>query len=566
MKNKTYKLPVRALTSLGVMLLLLLVSCTDEFLELPPESNLTDGDFYQTNSQVQSATATLYNLVWFDYNDKASYNIGDFRGGSYFDAWSDRDNVEFKTTPTTLDNGVAWRSFYNVIGQANTTMYNVINNSGDDVDEDIKNISIGECRFMRALAYEHLVMNWGAIPIIENNLDLLDDALSVRRNTISSVWEFITRDYLAAAELLPETPLQPGRLHRWAAEGMLARTYLTRAGVESSGGGRVQEYLDEAKMYAQRVINQSGAQLMPNYEDLFIYPYDNNAESLFSLQWAFAAGEWGSNNSMPAYITPNAELGNGDGWGGAKGATFWTLSLFDGFNMIDDNTLEGRTLDTRLHATFMLPGDYYPELTFSNSDGELETGYRVPDNGGTLGQDVDFAYIKKYVVGRLAPTEATSQHYSHDTYMLRLAEIFLTYVDAEIGNNGSTNDPTAIDYFNAVHARATGQNLTSELTADVLFKERVKEFAGEARAWYDIVRIHYYDPDLAYQIVSNQDRGLYSIAPDNPLEPTSWTIQKIAWDQNRNFSASSANFQLPLPANEVSSAPNLLEEPVDYEF
>ncbi len=566
MKKRLYKKPIRILTSLGVFLLLFLVSCTDEFLELPPESNLTDGDFYQTNSQVQAATATLYNLVWFDYNDKASYNIGDFRGGSYFDAWSDRDNVEFKTTPTTLDNGVAWRSFYNVIGQANTTMYNVINNSGVDVSDDIKNISIGECRFMRALAYEHLVMNWGAVPIIENNLDLLDDALSVRRNTISSVWEFIIRDYEAAAELLPETSLEPGRLNRWSAEGMLARTYLTRAGVESSGGARVQEYLDNAKMYAQRVIEQSGAQLLPNYEDLFIYPYDNNAESLFSLQWAFAAGEWGSNNSMPAYITPNGELGNGDGWGGAKGATFWTLSLFDGFNMIDENTLEGRTLDSRLHATFMLPGDYYPELTYSSSNGELATGYRVPDNGGILGQDVDFAYIKKYVVGRLAPTEATSQHYSHDTYMLRLAEIYLTYVDAEIGNSGSTNDPTAIEYFNAVHARATGQNLTTELTADVLFKERVKEFAGEARTWYDIVRIHYYDPELAYQIVSNQDRGFYSIAPDNPLEPTSWTIQKIAWDENRNFSASSANFQLPLPANEISSAPNLLDEPVDYEF
>lgn len=566
MKNTSNKYSINKLISIGVVFLFLLIGCSDNFLELPPESNLTDGDFYQNNSQVQSATATLYNLVWFDYNDKASYNIGDFRGGSYFDAWSDRDNVEFKTTPNTPDNGVAWRSFYNVIGQANTTMYNVINNSGAEVTDEIKNISIGECRFMRALAYEHLVMNWGAVPIIENNLELLDDALTVRRNTISSVWEFITRDFEAAAELLPEVSLQPGRLNKWAAEGMLSRTYLTRAGVESEGGVRVQEYLDKAKMYAQRVIEQSGAQLLPDYEDLFMYPYDNNDESLFSLQWAFASGEWGSNNSAPAYLTPTAGLGNGDGWGGAKGATFYTLSLYDGFEPIDENTLQGRTLDSRLHATFMLPGAYYPELAHSNSNGELMTGYRVPDNGGVLGQDVSFASVKKYVVGRLSATEATSQHYSHDTYMLRLAEVYLNYVDASIGNNGMTSEPRAIDYFNAVHSRATGQNITSQLTAELLFEERVKEFAGEARTWYYIVRIHYYNPELAYQIVSNQDRGLYSIASNNPQDPTAWTIQKIAWDNNRNFSASSANFQLPLPATEISSAPNLLDEPVDYEF
>ncbi|MCB0837432.1 MAG: RagB/SusD family nutrient uptake outer membrane protein [Bacteroidetes bacterium] len=552
--------------SIGIILFSFIVSsCSDAFLELPPESNLTDGDFYQNDAQIQSATATLYNLVWFDYNDKASYNLGDFRGGSTFDAWSDRDNVEFKTTPDTPDNGVAWRSFYNVVGQANTTMYNIINNSGPEVTERMKEIAIGECRFMRALAYEHLVMNWGAIPIIENNLDLLDNPLSVRRNTITSVWEFITRDYLAAAEALPETSLEPGRLNRWAAEGMLARTYLTRAGVESTGGMRVQDHLDKAKMYAKNVIEMSGASLLPNYGDLFNFPYDNNSESLFSLQWAFASGEWGSNNSVTAYLTPFAELGNGDGWGGAKGATFWILSLYEGFEMIDENTLEGRTLDSRLHATFMMPGAYYPDLPYNNENGDIVKGFRVPDPQADLG-NTEFAHIKKYVVGRLGATQATSQHYSHDTYMLRLAEMYLIYAEAEMGNNTSTSDGLAVEYFNIVHSRATGQTLTEELTAQILFEERAKEFAGEARMWYDLVRLHYYNPDLAYQIVSTQDRGLYSIQPDNPLDPTSWTIQKISWDNNRNFSASSGNFQLPLPANEVSSAPNLLEEPEDYQF
>ena len=62
----------------------------------------------------------------------------------------------------------------------------------------------------------------------------------------------------AAAEDLPETACQEGRLTKWSAEGMLARFYLTRAGVESNGGARKQEFLDSAKYYAQRVINNSG--------------------------------------------------------------------------------------------------------------------------------------------------------------------------------------------------------------------------------------------------------------------------------------------------------------------
>ncbi|WP_116108937.1 RagB/SusD family nutrient uptake outer membrane protein [Lewinella sp. IMCC34191] len=541
-------------------------SCSEEFLMVPPEDSLTDASFYTNDAQLMAATSTLYNLVWFDYNDKASYNIGDFRGGTTLDAWNDRDNVEFKTTASTIDNGVAWRAFFNVIGQANTTMLNIRQSESSELSEEVRRTAIAECRFMRAVAYEHLVMNWGPVPIITNNIDLLEDPLSVRRHTVESVWRFITQDYLAAARDLPESRTQEGRVTSWSAEGMLSRTYLTRAGVAGAGGNRDQTYLDSAKYYAQRVIESSGASLLPDYADLFTVPYDNNAESLFSLQWAFASGEWGSNNSVPAYLTPTGALGNGDGWGGAKGATFWLLSLYEGFEQIDDITLQGRTVDSRLHATFMLPGGYYPELPYADANGDLAVGYTVPEPGGDLATTVDFAAYKKYVVGRLSPTEAISQHYSHDTYMLRLAEVYLNYVDAAIGNDDATTDPMALDYFNAVHERATGQTVEDEVSEMDLLEERAKEFAGESRFWYDLVRIHYYDPEFAYEVIGNQDRGLYSIEPDNPTDPTQWTIQHISWDANRFFNASSANFRLPLPINEISSAPNLLEEPVDYEF
>src|SRR5690606_26594634 len=138
--------------------------------------------------------------------------------------------------------------------------------------------------------------------------------------TEESIWKFITNEFRAAAANLPETPIAEGRLTKWAAEGMLARTYLTRAGLNAAPNSRNQNFLDSAKFYSQRVIELSGADLLDNYADLFQGDYDNNEESLFSLQWNFSSlpGDlsYGKSNSVPASLAYNSIIGNDDGWGG----------------------------------------------------------------------------------------------------------------------------------------------------------------------------------------------------------------------------------------------------------
>ena len=56
-------------------------------------------------------------------------------------------------------------------------------------------------------------------------------------------------------------------------------------------------------------------------------------------------------------------ISNGDGWGGDKSATWWMLSQYEGITASGDTMLQGRTLDQRLKATYMLPGFNYPEIT-----------------------------------------------------------------------------------------------------------------------------------------------------------------------------------------------------------
>jgi starch-binding outer membrane protein, SusD/RagB family len=546
-------------------------SCKKDFLVKPPTDAIVDASFYQTNEQVLAGTASLYNRVWFDYNDKAYYNLGDFRAGTAYSAYNDRGNVLFNTTAENGENNSSWRAFFNVVAQSNMAINNINNYAGPAVTASVKKMAIAEARFMRAVAYRYLVMNWGEVPIIVNNLNYLNDT-TLQKNTVPSIWRFITREMRAVVEDLPTTPVQPGRITKWSAEGMLARFYLTRAGVEATGPtARKQEFLDSAKYYAQRVITLSGAQLVPKYEDLFKYPYDNNKESLFELQWVYQPGSWGVQNSMPAYLNFSNDIANGDGWGGDKSATWWMLSQYEGIQPSGDTMLQGRTLDQRLKTTFMLPGANYPEITqVLNVNGtSVKQKLVVPNTGG----DVNFAYIKKYVVGKSEDVGgAAQQNYPNNTYMMRLAEMYLIYAEAVLGNSASTTDATALAYFNAVHTRSglaplsdpvTGNPIP--LTFDHIFKERMLEFAVESMAWYDFVSLHYYNPQKAYQILNNQDRGFFNIRTDAFPNPTVWTFKKTTWaTTERRVNANAGNFRLPIPSAEISLAPNLKKPAVEY--
>jgi starch-binding outer membrane protein, SusD/RagB family len=243
------------------------------------------------------------------------------------------------------------------------------------------------------------------------------------------------------------------------------------------------------------------------------------------------------------------------------------IKQYDGITEQPDGSLKGRTLDQRLHATFMLPGFYYPEITKVSDRTKLI--FPATDLGG--GQN--FCSVKKYVIG--SPVDlagiASQQHYPNDTYMMRLAEMYLIYAEAMIGNSGSTADQTAIDYFNQVHTRAglpayevTGTNGSGPLTLDAVLSERFKEFAMEGMSWYDFVNLHYWNPNKALAILNSQDRGLFFTQPDQMPNPTVWTFTKTTWFTERAINANEGNFLLPIPAAELSQAPNLQKPPVDY--
>ncbi|MBO9727769.1 MAG: RagB/SusD family nutrient uptake outer membrane protein [Chitinophaga sp.] len=549
MNNRFYKRYLMAFTLLST-----LGSCSKSFLNRPPEDNIVDVNFFQTSDQVMASTAPLYGLVWFAYNDKAANGIGDGRAGVLMSGSYQVANIRMQTTDVTPEVYSAWSAFFNVIAQSNMAINNVTKYTAATVSQNVKNTAIAEGRFMRGLAYTYLVQNWGPVPVIEDNYKLVTDT-SVTRNTVESVWGFIIREMRFAAANLPATPVQKGRLTKWAAEGMLAKIYLTRAGL-GGNGTRKQTDLDSAKWFAKDVIANSGAALMTNYEDLFLTKNNNNSESLFALQWKYD-GDWGTQNSVQAFFAYGSEItGFQDGWGADIGASLDQLNLYS-------------PNDKRRKATFMFPGDHYSYIHQSVDDPnnlgkKIIQELQVPLRSNSDGKYNTRAWVKKYVVGRPEDNDGkvTQQHTEISTYMLRLADVYLLYAEAILGNAASTADGEALKYFNAIRKRA-GVTENNTITWDDLYKERRRELAMEGQAWNDLLRLHYYNPKKAIDLVNAQDKGTYKIVPNTETNATSWTITS---DQPAQYPVTESNFLLPYPAAELTAAPNLRKPPVPYSY
>ena len=90
--------------------------------------------------------------------------------------------------------------------------------------------------------------------------------------------------------------------------------------------------------------------------------------------------------------------------------------------------------------------------------------------------------------------------------MLRLAEVYLNYVEAVLGNAESTTDADAIKYFNMIRRRA-GVAEKTKLTYEDLRHEYRVEFAFEGLYWYQLVRRSYYKQQEVVNYVNNQNRN-----------------------------------------------------------
>lgn len=519
-----------------------LSSCNESFLEFQPNDRITLDNFFQSESDLKAATAGLYNKVWFDFNDKFYYGLGDGRSNNLFAPYSDYIYPFTDLTETSLTGPLvsAWSSFYNVIGQSNNTINNIKKNSKNVTDEQ-KNKAIAEARFMRGTAYWYLASLWGDAIIIEDNSLLVNNPI-VPKHKRNDVFEFAMRDLEFAAKYLPETASDKGRLTKWSAYGMLSRVYLSYSGIsdDPNSGIRNTVYLELAKKAAFKVCEESGLKLMDKYDDLFKIENNNNTESLFSLQWV-PNGDYGVTNTQQAYFANSSDItGDDAAWG------YYTIASFD---MMSEYEAED---DVRRKATFMAYGDVYPELS------KVSGGFLFDKSN-------DRCNVKKGVVGSTKDTDGKSSRMNSalNTYMLRLAEVYLIYTEAVLGNDAVTTDATALSYFNKVRKRA-GVPLKSSVSYEDIRHERRVELAMEGQYWYDMVRRAYYKQQEVLNMIELQDRahnGLYKYDKD------AHTIVKSEETSVRAVNnPTPERLLLPYPESELVQNHFLKEAPVSYVF
>jgi hypothetical protein len=154
---------------------------------------------------------------------------------------------------------------------------------------------------------------------------------------------------------------------------------------------------------------------------------------------------------------------------------------------------------------------------------------------------------------------------SLSTHLIRLADVYLIYAEAVLGNSASTSDPEALRLFNLVRKRGIpSATPETSLTFEKIFKERRLELACEGDNWYDFVRLHYYNPTLAKQWINKQERGTYNNLKAyyrDEVAQSSVTLNTF----KANLTDDS-KFFLPFPDVDISMNKHLLEDPVEFDF
>ena len=559
---------------------ILTTSCGD-FLDRPAEDSYNAGNFYKDDSQCVQGVNYLYNSPWYDFQ-RGFIKVGEVMSGNYY--WGSSPYMTLTVNSTDADLMNMSNSLWAVIGHANT-VYNYLKNASSS--QSVKNQCMGECLAWKAMAYFFLVRSFGDVPIVHDNSTMLANGSysNVSRVQKSDVYDYIIMTLEKAMELLPKAG-NPGRIDYYSAEGLLAKVYLYKSGVNANGHGqRNSDDLNKAASYAKDVIEHSGRTLMANYSDVFRLQNALNRECLFSWLWTADTSIWTVQNTLQSDLAMQGFDEFGDCWGGYSGPSVDLQAAF-GVSPLDDPATR-TDVDERRKATMMMAGDFYDYFWEDKTDEQGRKGFNFlqflyDSNGygsggpGTL-QSATGVNSVKHLYGdaydhkthAVDGISASNMHSSLATPVLRLSDVYLVYAEAVIGNNNSTTDASAIDAFYKVRSRAIKSAARpTSITWNDVWKERRLELAMEGDRWYDFVRRSYYDMSGAINELKQQKRGAYyglNTLYKNYYESKSWNVDASTMHYATETLApnvSEQTFTLPFPSQDVVFNGNLQKTPV----
>jgi hypothetical protein len=449
------------------MILVALSSC-ENYLEFPPEQQVPETEFLQTEADAQKAVNAMYGYLrsWdisaFNYLILGSLPSGDImKGSSPGDgSWAN----EFVNYQYTKNNGQIrdfWSSRYKGINLSNQ----VISNLPDiDMNSDLRKRMIAEAKFMRAFHYFHLVRVFGGVPLV---IQVPVGPEGLVRASAEQTWDQIVKDLKDAIDDLPATvsSSEYGRATKWAAKGLLAKTYMYR------------ENWSECKSLTEDIINNGPFDLYPDFYQLFRVEQEFCEESLFEIVATQIAGQGDLSNSQ--YAEVQAVRGQ-FGWG-------WFVpsdDLAEAFDAAGDAV--------RKKVTILYRGDV-TEDDDSIVGIELMEGVTVPRYNG-----------KVYVPSRI-PRQIGPYGCDQNVRILRFAEILLIDAEAALHTGGDAATP-----LNRVRDRVGLDPITNP-TFENIWAERRLELAGENDRFWDLIRTGKAASELSKYGFETEKHELYPI-------------------------------------------------------
>ena len=561
-----------------------LTSCAD-FLNRPAEDNYNVENFYKTDAQCEQGVNFLYNSPWYDFQ-RGFFKVGELMSGNMYMRGEDvTEFAEFTANGTTTSVMNMAYSLWAVNGHANTVIGNILNAEGPS--QAAKDKYIGEALTWKAFAYFFMVRTFGEVPIIHDNSELLasGEYNNIHKVTKANVYEYIVMTLEKAMELLPK---QTGgfndniRIDYYGAEALLAKVYLTQAGLEGNLTGEFADTcLTRAARYAKDVIDNSGRTLDPSYSQIFrLKDYNTTGECLISWMWSAGRDPWTQQNTLQSDLAMVGFSDQGDCWGGWGGPS---VDLMDDFGVspADDPILRKNEKDTRRKASMMMAGDVYDYFWTDKGGFDwlrfiYDTDYGKGGPGGSMqcptgATNCKHLYGNNYDHKQATGVDPLNMAYQLPTHLLRLADVYLIYAEAEF-LKGNT-DP-ALTYVNYVRERAGVDDLPA-VTYDDIWKERRLELAGECDRWYDYVRRSYYDFDAVKYELEHQRRTYFDgldaayqsyVCDDNGnyVGPGTWIATLVTEDTQTgakgevwyddlydNVQVTKASFTIPFPTEDV---------------
>jgi hypothetical protein len=332
------------------LLVVFLIGCKEDFLELTPQSSLTADQFYQNEADYETAIAGVY-YQWAEMTTRPLYQA-EFRSDN-IKYWRLLYN-EFSSNewgPSSTE--VIWGNFYQTIIHPSNAILSTIDEI--EMDAATKSRIKGEALFFRGYAYYWLNMWFEGVPLVTKTLTI-DESFQLGRSTLAETWAQAESDLSAAYSLLPPaTGAVYGRVNKYAAEMFLARTYMQ------------QQKWGQAETSLADIFNNSGASLDPDW----------------AAMWT-TAGQANSKENM-------------------------LVSIWNEANSDDDMSQIIRCLDCpQLGAGFI---EYEPGLVESFEDGDLRRDETVEFIGGeTLNKKWDFGltsagWVADFVVIRFTDVQ-----------------------------------------------------------------------------------------------------------------------------------------------------------------